>query len=279
MGSEGERLKKLRLEKGISLEEAHKKTKIHLNILKSIEGDSLSDINEVYLKGFLKIYCNFLGADPKDYIPDYKGKPTIIKDAQTAEYVLDKPAKSPSFFENATVRMSSFRPTKKVKTVFVLLLITMLLAIGLFNLGKIISSKRALVHSTKEKRAPLVVEKRQNAQIQKEQQQPKVTTVSPKIQLPKAPPQKETAALIKLIIRTRENCWVSVKADGRVVFQRVLEKGRFENWQAKDKIEVSLGNAGVVELEVNGQPFSNLGRRGQARKNIVITKEGLNIGR
>jgi len=60
-------LKKIRLAKGIRLEEVHKKTKIHINILKAIEGDGLTNLNPVYLKGFIKIYCNFLGVDPKEY--------------------------------------------------------------------------------------------------------------------------------------------------------------------------------------------------------------------
>ena len=67
MAHSGAELKKIRLEKGIRLEEIHKKTKIHINILKAIEGDSLTDLNPVYLRGFIKIYCNFLGLDPKDY--------------------------------------------------------------------------------------------------------------------------------------------------------------------------------------------------------------------
>ena len=39
--SAGEKIKSARLQKGLSLEEVHKKTKIHLNILKAIEEDSL----------------------------------------------------------------------------------------------------------------------------------------------------------------------------------------------------------------------------------------------
>jgi len=53
MESPGTRLKRLRLEKGISLEEVHKKTKVHLNILKAIEEDNLINFSPVYLKGFL----------------------------------------------------------------------------------------------------------------------------------------------------------------------------------------------------------------------------------
>jgi len=85
--------------------------------------------------------------------------------------------------------------------------------------------------------------------------------------------------IISLDIRAKENCFIQVKSDGRVIFQNILKKGRSESWQAKDKIELSLGNAGAVELEVNGKRISGMGRRGQAIKNILITKEGLNIKR
>jgi len=55
----------------------------------------------------------------------------------------------------------------------------------------------------------------------------------------------------------------------------MLERGRFESWQAQERIVLSVGDAGVVELEINGQMFKNLGRKGQACKNIIITKEGM----
>jgi hypothetical protein len=74
-------------------------------------------------------------------------------------------------------------------------------------------------------------------------------------------------------MRAKEDCWVHLKIDGRVVFHGILKKGKFESWQAKEKIEFSLGNAWAVELELNSKPIPVLGRRGQALKNIVITRE------
>jgi hypothetical protein len=61
------------------------------------------------------------------------------------------------------------------------------------------------------------------------------------------------------------------------MFQNILKKGRSESWQATNKIELSLSNAQAVELEVNGKRISSLGRKAQALKNILITKEGLSI--
>jgi cytoskeletal protein RodZ len=275
MESAGERLKKIRLEKGISLEQVQKKTKVNLRILEALEGDSLTDLSPIYLKGFLKIYCNFLGVDPKDYIADYKETQSVIKDIDTAEYVLKRPEKPASFFKSASTKLSSFNPGKKVRTAFIFIVIITAVSIGLFNLGKFISSRRR-VSLTPQKASAVAANKKEDTKKQK----PKaVAPAIPKPQKVLAEPKKEAPPGIRLVIRARENCWVYLKVDGRLLFQRVLEKGRFESWQAKEKIELSLGNAGAVELEVNGQLFSNLGRRGQARKNIVITKEGLNIGR
>lgn len=255
----GERLKKIRLEKGLSLEEVHKHTKVHLNILRAIEGDGLTDLKPVYLKGFLKIYCKFLGVDSRDYIEEYR-------QAERKEEVKLKPQhqpaedkqEGPSFAKSASLKLGSFRPSKKFKKAFVLSLIAVLLIFGFLKLSKVVLSK-----AKDKKQAPIA---------------PVAAVVRPE-PAPVKLPKKEEIDNIRLVIRAQQNCWVSLEADDKVVFQRVLEKGRFETWQAKDRFELSLGNAGGVELEVNGQLFKNLGRYGQVRKNIVITKEGINIAR
>ena len=254
MESAGTKLKSLRLQKGLSLEEVHKKTKIHLNILKAIEEDSLINFSPVYIKGFLKIYCKFLGVDPRDCIPDYKEpKSKII-------YVSDLQEKPASSFKIPSLRFFSLKAMHIKPKVMVTVILILIFIIGLFNLGKFISSKSS--RSSRRTELPLVASSRPDnrAPISKLQNLPVVK-------------------IITLDIHAKENCFIQVKADGRVIFQNILKNGRSESWQAKDKIELSLGNAGVVELEVNGKRISGLGRRGQAIRNILITKEGLNIKR
>ena len=77
----GEKLKKARLEKGLTLEEVHRKTKIHLNVLKAIEEGSLVNFSPVYIKGFLKIYCKFLGIEYSDSLFDHKQIQPSLKPA------------------------------------------------------------------------------------------------------------------------------------------------------------------------------------------------------
>ncbi|MBU3958300.1 MAG: DUF4115 domain-containing protein [Candidatus Omnitrophica bacterium] len=241
MESAGVRLKKLRLEKGIPLEEVHKKTRIHLDILKAIEEDSFLNLNPIYIKGFLKIYCKFLGVDPRDYISDYRETQGMRPVYQRKE--------STSLFKANLLKITPPNLIYIKKIVFVVVLI-LISSIGLFNLGKNISSKSRPVSK-------------------------KAGLADQSVKLPQTP----IPTAIRLLIRAKEDCWIQLKTDGKVVFQSVLKKGRFESWEAESKIELSLGNAGVVDLEVNGKLISNLGRRGQVLKNILITKEGISIGR
>jgi cytoskeletal protein RodZ len=295
MAKPGLELKKIRLEKGISLEEVQKKTKIHLNILKAIEGDSLTHLSPVYLKGFLKIYCNFLGVDPKEYVSVQKEakakEQKIIREGlkkeenrmqakgQTARALekfqaLKKPVTL--FIINAAGKLKGLKAhSQTFKQVGILVFAFLFLAFIFFNFGKFISNRRKAYQERKKSTSSQTSRTKVREAAEKYTAQKASKTVAG----PKSSSSRVTNSDIRLGVRTKENCWISVKVDGKVVFQRTLEKGRFESWQAKNKIELSVGNATSVELEVNGQLFSNLGRRGQALKNILITKEGLQIER
>ncbi len=269
----GEKLKKIRQSKGLSLEDVHKKTKIHLNILKAIEGESLTNLSPIYLKGFLKIYCQCLGLDLKECIPDYKEPQADFSSSLSGE-PKDQPLKPLSFLENVSLRLSSLQPSKKIKKIIIAILIIVILGIILLKLGKFIASRPrispAVAHNQQERLQAKPRLKAQNSAV----------LSAPKLQASAIKLPKETSGGLSLVISAKENCLVFVKVDGRVVLHRVLERGRSDSWKAKERIELSLSNAAAVELIVNGQRFASLGRNGQQLKNIIITeKDGLKIPR
>lgn len=238
----GAKIKKVRLEKGLSLDDVRKKTKIHLNILRAIEEDNYINFNPIYIKGFIKLYCRFLGVDPRDYISDYKETPK-------APLVI-KP--QPKDDKIAISRVNAFRPPINIKAV-VAVIAVIAVVFGLYYIGKVASKHK---FSAKPKAAAVTSQKKKPAPA---------TLPAP------------ASGVISLIIRAKEDCWARVKTDGHLVFQSIIKRGRLETWKAKEKIEISLGNASGVSLSVNGKIVSNLGKRGQVLKNIIITKEGINI--
>ncbi|MCX5710744.1 MAG: DUF4115 domain-containing protein [Candidatus Omnitrophica bacterium] len=259
MHEAGEKLKKIRLAKGLTLEEVQKKTKIHLSILKAIEGEGLTNLNPVYLKGFVKIYCKFLGLDPKECIPDYQDNPQAFSVHQIEEeHAQPKPVAE---IKSSSSRGPAFSLPFDLKKIIIVVLAVFVVIFTFYNLGKFISSRK------KAEPAAAAVE------AQKSNPQPaKMQTTAP------ARPS-EIPSVVRLTVIARENCMVTVKVDGKVYRQGLIAKGRSDSWKAKDRIELSLTNAGGVELIVNSQRFPNIGKKKQKINNIIIDKQGLHIPR
>ena len=78
-----------------------------------------------------------------------------------------------------------------------------------------------------------------------------------------------------LSLTAQQECWVEVRADGETVINRVLAEGETQTLEARGEIVLSVGNAGGLRVRVNDRPALPLGRSGEVRKNIVITRQNL----
>ena len=80
---------------------------------------------------------------------------------------------------------------------------------------------------------------------------------------------------ITLQVAARERTWLRVTADDKVIFQNMLEGGHAEQWIATRSMALWIGNAGSVELTLNGKSLGVPGRRGEAIKDLLITRAGI----
>jgi cytoskeleton protein RodZ len=78
-----------------------------------------------------------------------------------------------------------------------------------------------------------------------------------------------------LTLSARESCWVAVQVDGQTVLNRVLSGGETQTVEAEGEIVLSVGNAGGLSFSVNDKPGVPLGRAGEVKRNIVITRKSL----
>jgi cytoskeleton protein RodZ len=300
----GERLKKVRLEKGISLDEAHRITKVHLDVLKAIEDDNYININPVYLKGFLKIYCKFLDVElPASFLEKkhtqvhlprqqevrferIQRSPSLGQESQrdrdgkrferiqrapaleAAREKAEKKAERPAGGRDTAPARPLFPPDLVRKAVAVCLVCVCVVAASaiLMAAGRSIAKKFAQGagsrHAQAVKTTKVKIARKAAA---------KASAVSGAI------PKDED---LRLGVRALEDCWLQLKADNKVVFQNVLKKGRFESWEAKDRMDLVLGSAGGVQIEINGKLIPSLGKRGQVLKNVQITRNnGLQVGK
>ena len=92
MAHSGSQLKKIRLDRNISLEQVATATRIRLAILQDLEDEEYSELSSsTQTKGFLKLYADFLGIkeetadEPPVEIAEPEKKPEVLDEIQAAE--------------------------------------------------------------------------------------------------------------------------------------------------------------------------------------------------
>lgn len=84
------------------------------------------------------------------------------------------------------------------------------------------------------------------------------------------PPVETSAPLatsegrFQLTLQSRGRCWVAVRSEGKVVFTSTLNAGERQDLTVGGEVILTVGNAGVIDLALDGKPARPLGAENQA---------------
>lgn len=279
--SSGSLLKATREAKGLSLEAVHEATKIPMDVLRAIEeGYTVRTLSPFYLKGFMKMYAEYLRVNVQDVIPEY-----AKKTQQPSVPILPQEE-----FDVAQWAATIFTRQRKQQIVALLGILFVLFA--LFKVITFFTHKRppSDAPAVSQKRGAVAPKNTRTVQAALEKKSSIPASAKPMEPLPKIPPQtvytasrpvvtppRQVQKDIILTIRTKKDSWLRVESDGTVVFQSALSRGKSESWIANDKIEISGKNIDQLEFELNGKLLGPLSRRDRNAKKVVITREGLSV--
>lgn len=265
-------LKEARRNKGVTLDEAYGATKIHPKILHALEEGTTLQLSGVYVKSYIKIYAKYLGISQKE-LDRYFGSASLKEkeEKKTGADILFKVNKnriqhllklSPVLGPSPVFKIKNL---KNIAIIFVFILLSLIFIRYVFRI-----SKSDSVKSSKNTKAAAGTIRDVLS---------KTKTIEPKRKEAKKESIPNVEDSVKLTIFAEENTWMQVKKDGNVVFKGMLKKSNSETWQAKDKIELQVNNAGTVRLEFNNKILPRIGRKGQSLKSVLFTKEGFSIKR
>ena len=216
-------LKEARLAKGLSIEQAEAATSIRKLYLEAVENGEFDKIpGDVFTKGIIRTYGNFLGLNGPDLVNIYKAQNSGL----TKEAVAPQPIRM--------VEKISVSPQIKPERVssgnwlsYVLVLALVIVVAG--GIAWFMNSD-----------AP------QTASAPAEQQ----TTMPAGNKAVEEPVYEGVNLQLKC---TTDRCWMEVTADGQVVYSGIMEAGQQQTFEAKDNISVHYGNIGAMEITVNGK--------------------------
>ena len=77
---------------------------------------------------------------------------------------------------------------------------------------------------------------------------------------------------IQITVNLQDESWVRVTADGKTLFEGILQKGTQQSFSAEKQLTIRSGNAGAVLVSVNQKEAQPLGKLG-AVKQVTFTPE------
>ena len=271
MAGFGEKLRRERELRGISLDQIATATKISTRMLKALEDEKFDLLpGGIFNKGFIRSYAKFLGIDEEQAVADYvaaTGPEEPINNLPQIADVPERPARQ--LDEEGTISWT---------TIVVLVLVV---AIGYGGwtyhnhrkAEKESSTATAPVApiSTPPVETPPADQKLQTAKVT----QPKSLESTP---AKGAPPSTVSPAALKtdatepapkpsvdLVIHTSEESWVQAVADGKTIFSETLPAASEKHVTASRRITLTVGNAGGVEVTYNGATLPDIGGPGKVR--------------
>jgi hypothetical protein len=91
---------------------------------------------------------------------------------------------------------------------------------------------------------------------------------------PMPSPSVYTGIFLELVFT--DTSWIQVTVDGVRQFQGELDAETYRSWYGEERIELRIGNAGAVQITVNGQFLGTLGAPGDV-VDRVFEKVGENV--
>ena len=309
MGSFGERLRREREMRGISLDEIATATKISTRNLRALEDEKFNLLpGGIFNKGFVRAYAKFLGIDEDQMVAEYVTASQDIESAREQKLRADL-SKVDFRHDEEEQREISLEPKSQWGTIAVIVLI----AVVVFGGYEVYQKKKAerlqqaqapppvvaapvpqaqtpsplatenstvtpsptavndtAVTPAPAQAVPLASGTQPASQKSSDTAQPKTSPAS----VPDKPISQTTDAggPIDVKIHANQDSWVSITADGKTIMKGTLAAASEKAVRAKEQVVVVLGNAGGVEVSYNGKPLE-VGKSGEVKK-ITFTPSG-----
>lgn len=238
-------LKEAREAKGYSLADVERETSIRSRYLEAVENDEYDKTpGEVFVKGIIRNYGNFLGLDGMELVTQYKA---------SAAGVAAEAARSKGIREVEKVRLNiQLKDKRDIGS-----------GTGKFEMPKLPMKQIAAgvaclaVLAAGYFAIPAAIDYAKNLP----KDEPK--------QVEQAKPESKPAAVtdkVTVELEAEGSCWLEATADGKEVFAGMMQAKDKKSFEAKEKLVIKYGNIGAMKIKVNGEAVDLKGEHGVAVK-------------
>jgi cytoskeletal protein RodZ len=257
-GTFGDCLKREREMRDVSLEEICSATRISTRFLEALEKEDWEKLpGGVFNRGFVRSVARYLGLDEENMLTEYDLARLNSGAVISAHAPQSIPRTFPKWFPIA----------------FGLLLAGLIA--GAFHAWRVFATHRTVRSNTSPARGstPVLDQTSETGRIPAQSVSASETSTAPNSSSSTSS-DTSSGSPLKLSIAAGKSTQLQVLADGRTLFDTVINAGENQHFQARDEFHVSVGDSGGVLLELNGQTIPPLGTPGSPGK-ISLTRKDL----
>lgn len=268
-----ELLRKKREEQGLTIANISEATSIRKYYLEAIEAGEFDKIpGEVYLKGFIRNYGEYLGLDGAALVETYKkeiseanrilAETAALENAQTKQDQAQNKFAKNTAVKSKEVLVENFSSLNKNVILGAAAACLVVVVGGYFLFGDNPEPKRTAVKpevTTEEKAVvnqnvpdPKLAAKL-DANSAKNVDNQKNNNDTPRKENENVVAIDKNSAQILVEVTAKDKCWTEINVDGKEVFAGMLVKGQTISWKGSKSVETTFGNINVVDVTVNGE--------------------------
>jgi cytoskeletal protein RodZ len=285
----GRTLEASRKERGLSLQDVEEATKIRTRYVEALENgdfDALPD--RIYVQGFLKSYATFLGLDGEELVREFRGSATERPaHVPSASGEFERPIRHPGGLSTPARRRAT-------NATFITLSLAVIFLIALVGVFYFVGREAQL---TGDRVEPLPGDAAPATDGAPEEPGPALEPTEPTTSEATEPTTNETTdqdpgdasggstigssgevegdSIVATVSVSDTEVWISIRSDGELEFQGLVQPGFVQSFESQQSLVITSGNAGAVELEVNGQEYGALGEDGEiTTRSFTLKSQG-----
>ncbi len=252
MTSIGETLRSERLQQGLDLQQLSQTTKIGTRMLQAMEQNDFSKLpGGVFTRSFIRQYAAALGMEPN----------ALDEQVSNLQIASDEPPKNEPrkevITEGSHYSLSDYNSSRNPSS-FLMSLVWVALAVAVGGAVYFLMN-----------RTPVSVTPQRSSTVTSEPAP--VAVVEPVPALASTP-----SSPVEVVLTAKEKTWVSITADGKSQFVGDMQLNEKRTVQAQERVKLIAGNAGGLDVQLNGKPVDAIGPKGQVRV-VEFTSAGTHV--
>lgn len=268
----GRLLKRTREERQIEIDEAFRVTRIRRHTLEALENERWDELpSQVFVKGFLKTYAEFLGLSKEMVLELYERiSPTEGDKSELLKQVSPRRKR---------------RPLTVILSLLALVFIASIVYLNRVDVSLVDKISQYLrTGAPVEEEKKTAVREEMGARVTADEEKPPLRSVGEREEEREAlarPESVEEADLTEiatvdqqqeekppsprfiLTANVRSRTWIAIFVDDQPVKEYLFQPGDTMTWTAQKGFDILVGNAGGIDFSLNGTEIGTLGTEGK----------------